>query len=668
MKVTAGDRVRWRGDECTVIIVRAEFITLQTSDGEEIDVAFDAVTQSVERVDPPLLRTTDLERLSAQVTRDARIWQSAVERFDEAMANGDSRSDALRREASRVGDALDKAISTRTVERQISAYRSDGITGLLDRRAPQLRAPRKTRVDPRIIVLVEEVLTGRKRASTTSRTYVIEEVTRRAQQQFGSEISVPSRSTFYRLLDEIDRGRAFFGSAKTRESLALQPDRAFSSTFPSRPGEQTQIDSTVLDVMVRIDESTVTRPELTILVDVATRSILSAVLRPKGTKGVDIVIALARALVPYSRRPEGARETRRLISQSWAEDVLIDQDRYERARNAQPYIFPDEITTDRGLNFLSRAFRSACDHLGISYVTANSHTPTDKPHVERTFKSINTLFLQYVKGYVGRSVEHRGKDAVIDSDQLLTIQQMQELLEDWIAVHWQNRPHDSLRHPSEPGVVLSPNQMFRAFRERAPELHVPLTQNDFIAMLPTMYRTINQYGVTIDHRHYDSEQLSDYRRRSSLDKQNNGKWPIRVDPYNLHVVWLDTGDSFLPLYWANHVHESPMLGEVWRIALAQYRQDDVGNLSETDELLQAMRTFAAKGNPKVDKRESSRLTAIAADPMSAEKLTGGTVPNPARSETPPQAADADEEAAWPHSGGFTLITYPADELDATIGE
>ncbi len=668
MKVNAGDRVRWRGDECTVIIVRAEFITLRTSDGEEVDVAFDAVTESVERVIPPLPRSMDFEGLSAHVTRDARIWQAAVERFDEAMSNGISRDDALRREAIRVGDALDKAISIRTMERQISAYRSHGITGVLDRRAPELRAPRKTRVDPRIIALVEDVLTGRRRASTTSRSYVIDEVTRLAHNRYGDAITVPSRSTFYRLLDENDRGRASFGSAKTRESLALQPDRAFSSTFASRPGEQTQIDSTVLDVMVRIDESTVTRPELTILIDVATRSILSAVLRPKGTKGVDIVIALARALVPYSRRPEGARETRRLISQSWAEDVLIDQDRYERARNAQPYIFPDEITTDRGLNFLSRAFRSACDYLGISYVTANSHTPTDKPHVERTFKSINTLFVQYVKGYVGRSVEHRGKDAVIDSDQLLTIQQMQELLEDWIAVHWQNRPHDSLRHPAEPSVVLSPNQMFRAFRERAPELHVPLSQNDFIAMLPTMYRTINEYGVTIDHRHYDSEQLSDYRRRRSPDKQNNGKWSIRVDPYNFHVVWLDTGDSFLPLYWANHVHESPMLGEVWRVALAQYRREDFGSRSETDELLRAMRTFAAKGNPKLSKRENSRLTAITADPMSAARLTGGTVPNPANSEATSEDAAVEEEAAWPHSGGFTLITYPVDELDATIGD
>ena len=34
-----------------------------------------------------------------------------------------------------------------------------------------------------------------------------------------------------------------------------------------------------------------------------------------------------------------------------------------------------------------------------------------KPVIERTLGSVATLFAQYVAGYVGRSVERRGKDA-----------------------------------------------------------------------------------------------------------------------------------------------------------------------------------------------------------------------------------------------------------------
>lgn len=101
-----------------------------------------------------------------------------------------------------------------------------------------------------------------------------------------------------------------------------------------------------------------------------------------------------------------------------------------------------------------------------------------------------------MRGYVGRSVEYPGKDVEAQSATLLTIAQMQELLEDWIAVEWQNRSHDSLRDPLHPTITLSPNEMCRAFRQVAPELHVPLTRDDFIGLLPLMHRRINRYGVT----------------------------------------------------------------------------------------------------------------------------------------------------------------------------
>ncbi|WP_191892067.1 hypothetical protein [Streptomyces griseoaurantiacus] len=50
------------------------------------------------------------------------------------------------------------------------------------------------------------------------------------------------------------------------------------------PGELVMMDSTVLDAFVVLDDGVVERPELTIALDVATRSICAAVLRPKGTR------------------------------------------------------------------------------------------------------------------------------------------------------------------------------------------------------------------------------------------------------------------------------------------------------------------------------------------------------------------------------------------------
>ena len=77
----------------------------------------------------------------------------------------------------------------------------------------------------------------------------------------------------------------------------------FTPTHAARPGEQVQIDSTPIDVLVLLDNGVPVRADLTIAVDVATRTICAAVLRPVGTKAVDAALLLARMLVPEPMRP-----------------------------------------------------------------------------------------------------------------------------------------------------------------------------------------------------------------------------------------------------------------------------------------------------------------------------------------------------------------------------
>ncbi|WP_061016116.1 Mu transposase C-terminal domain-containing protein, partial [Microbacterium sp. CCH5-D1] len=588
-------------------------------------------------------------------------WLVAVEAV--LAAGPGKRKATIVEQAAALSVSLGKPVSGRTLERKLRAFQEMGKTGVADNRASDRRAPRRSSIDPRLVEVLNEVLAERSTSSTTNRTVIIDKLKRRVRERFGDDVVFPSAATLYRLLGAEDRGRFSFGSAKTRESLALQPDRAFGSRSVIRPGEHVQMDTTRMDVMVRVDEKTVARPELTILLDVATRSILGAVLRPEGTKSIDLLVVLARALVPYGRRLEGARETRALVSSAWAEDALISQERFDRLRMAQPFIFPETITTDRGKTYLSKHFRAACEALQISLITSAPHTPTDKPHVERTFKSIHSLFLQYAKGYVGRSVEHRGRDVEADSEEVLTITQMQELLEDWIAVEWQNHSHSSLRDPLHPSISLSPNEMCRAFHEVGPELHVPLTREDFIALLPVVYRGVNRYGVSFQRRVYDSQGLHAFRRRLSPLKQKQGKWPIRFDPYNVHVVWLEVDGEFIALRWANDLHEVPMLGDVWRQARMEYRCRDASVDRERDELAAAMRAFIAKGNTKTARRRA-RVAVAADDPMHLSAgVAVGTEVGAASVEDRREHRDdgVTGEPEWPNRGGFSYTT----DLDAT---
>ncbi|MFF3001075.1 hypothetical protein ACFVTC_42150 [Streptomyces sp. NPDC057950] len=60
--------------------------------------------------------------------------------------------------------------------------------------------------------------------------------------------------------------------ARTRRTLANQPDRVFEDVVVCRPGDLMEIDSTSFDVMVRLENGVVDRVEMTGLVDIATRT------------------------------------------------------------------------------------------------------------------------------------------------------------------------------------------------------------------------------------------------------------------------------------------------------------------------------------------------------------------------------------------------------------
>ena len=345
---------------------------------------------------------------------------------------------------------------------------------------------------------------------------------------------VPPERTFYRLVARLASGRHTFGSARTRRSLAKQPEGPFGTVTAARPGEWTQIDSTPLDVRVVLDDGTVDRVELTGLVDQATRTLVAAVLRPT-TKAVDAALLLARALTPEPMRP-GWADALRLTRSVLPHMSLTAIDERLAHAAARPVIVPETIVCDHGKAYLSATFRAACRSLGISLAPAHPHTPTDKPVIERTLGSVSTLFAQYVAGYVGCSVERRGKDA--EAGAVWSMAELQALLDEWVVAVWQNRPHDGLRDPLSPGRALTPNERYEALIDAAGYVPVPLSPGDYIELLPATWRVINSYGVKVGLRTYDGGELNPYRRQHSGIEARSGRWEVRYDPYDISRVWI----------------------------------------------------------------------------------------------------------------------------------
>nr|WP_256938720.1 Mu transposase C-terminal domain-containing protein [Rhodococcus qingshengii] len=65
-----------------------------------------------------------------------------------------------------------------------------------------------------------------------------------------------------------------------------------------------------------------------------------------------------------------------------------------------------------------------------------------------------------------------------------------------------------------------------------------LSGEDYIELLPSQWRIINDYGVRLDRRTYDDRAFNPYRRQHSGVTAHNGAWEVRYDPYDLSQVFV----------------------------------------------------------------------------------------------------------------------------------
>lgn len=454
-------------------------------------------------------------------------------------------------------------VGERQIWRYRRAHRDHGVAGLVDqRRAPPL-TPR--RVDPRVVEAAEALISGEKDESTGTRSRMIQ---RLRWSLSGTDVQIPSDRTLYRLLSELDRGRSTFSDATTRRSKAARPDRTYGGVRPTRPGELVEIDSTPLDVEVMLPDGTRGRPELTYAIDVATGTIGATMLRAGAAKSVDVgALLLARMLTPLPHQP-GWKESIALARAILPHDVLPDDSAWHRLAMQRPVIMPETVTLDRGRVFTGAVFAAACERLQVSQVFANPRQATDKPHVESGFKRIRERFVQYLAGYTGGSVARRGLRGALDS--LWSFNELQVLLDLWVLSDWQTTPQSGLRIPGMPKRTLSPNQMYSALASAAPAAVFSLQREDYIALMPVVYRAVQVYGINLHGLVYDCPDLHPLRnRKPSYQGRSRGLWEVRFDPYNLSVIWVRAGDeTWIEAEWSLARHAvRPFSLEVLKAAI-----------------------------------------------------------------------------------------------------
>lgn len=215
-------------------------------------------------------------------------------------------------------------------------------------------------------------------------------------------------------------------------------------------------------------------------------------------------------------------------------------------------------------------------------------TKVSKGHIERYFGSVGSLFCQFASGYAGRSPDRRGRH--VEDQPLWSMAELQELLDEWLIALWLNRPHDGLRDPEHPGRAFSPNEKYAALVEAAGYVPVALGPADYIELLPAVWRAVNAYGIKLNRRSYDSEELNSLRLQPSGIQEKKDLWEIRHDPYDVSRIHVRGPAGWITVFW-KHLDRAPVpFGELaWD---------------------HARRTLAAQGQPATEEEIADAVAAL----------------------------------------------------------
>ncbi|MFI0724260.1 transposase [Streptomyces sp. NPDC021224] len=674
-----GARVRFEGRIWEVVAVVGATVRLAGQDGGTASVLAshlfaDPAFEFVDAAGPaPAPRWGLFESAPARERERALAWQRHIREVETGLPGGPGSGGVPRPEyhptrllADREQAKADELASlgwpqasAATVRRMRRRYRAQGLRGLVDQRSRR-PASRTGRADERVVTAVLEALRrqrGRSKETLTGLRTLTGQILHDTHGP--GAVALPPASTFNRLVHALADPLELPGRpART----ATTPPRPFTTTVALRPGELVQVDTTRLDVMAVAADGRPMRPELTIAVDVATRSILAAVLCEEGTKAVDAALLLAEMAVPHPLRPTWPAALSMAHANLPYQRLLALDRRLEHAA-ARPVVVPETIVVDRGAVFISHAFLAACETLGVSVQPAPPRTPTAKGSVERTFGAINTLLLQHISGYTGSNPTRRGPLA--DAEACFTLPQLQDLLDEWITVCWQNRRHEALRHPVLPKTALTPNEMWGALLGITGYVPLTLTRADWLELLPVRWNAATDRGIRIDHRTYDHPRLNAHRGQPSPTASRSGKWEIHTHPHDLRQIWIRLPDGHLheiPWIHREHVHR-PFNDRIWhhiqtavgRLARDRHEADLADAL---DQLLRQARPATSAVPPQTPSQRPPATDTAA--PATGPDTAGGQATARQDEQEPDDSLDTLEAAAATQAGHRGQDSEPRD--------
>ncbi|WP_406349822.1 Mu transposase C-terminal domain-containing protein [Streptomyces sp. NBC_00658] len=598
-RLRLGARLRWQGGAYRVEVLQGAEVQLGCLDEQGQDAR--ALVSAVVDADDYALLDDGGEALEAEQVADTsslsllpkdqqnlvRDWERHLREIDDGVPPGAEKGTLPRpgydtslftvRQRLATKAAELKALgfqhaSAGTIERRRRLYQARGVFGLIREIVP---GSPWGRTDERVVRLLLAEVKALQAESDGDGSRLYERLQTAVRRDHAAEYDklMISRATFYRLLERLGiRVESLRWPTKRRLDEANGAVAPYTPTVALRLGEQVQIDSTGLDVIAIGDDGRPVQVELTAAIDVASRTIIGAMIVPKApgrgprgrrvggraTRSFDAVLMLAQALAPMPARPGWSLRALAEHSEMPYADLVACDPRMAGAA-ARPVIRPRMVVVDHGKIFNSEHFDDVCRMLRIDVQPARERTATDKAIVESTFNAIKRRFSQYVAGYTGSDLARRGKH--VTDGPLWSLNELQDLLNEWIALDWQQKPHDGLRSPFLPGLTVSPNRMYATLVAAEGHVPLPLPPHQNRKLLPFKRLKVTDKGVKIDNRTYNSDALQEYKDRHSQIPGQGQRWQIRYSPYAPRFVWLwdHTNDEWVE---AEFIHQR-LISDDW---------------------------------------------------------------------------------------------------------
>ena len=272
--------------------------------------------------------------------------------------------------------------------------------------------------------------------------------------QSDSKLDIPSASTFYRALKELNSYEVAV-SRHGRRTAAKMHGFGKGIHCPDRLLARVEADTQEVDIQVVGENGIyVGRPYLTVLLEVLTNSVIGWCLSFTPPCFEKTASALRHAL---TQRNDGS-----------------------------PAGLMEELVVDNGVEFYNASFLFLAKRLGFTVRFCAGGQPNQKPFVESFFKTLNEQFIHGMDGTTKSNPTMRG-DYDSEGEAVMTLEELRGTVEDWIQNYYNKTAHGQRHIPSDEmwRRKLDPMNPPQVFTEEAVR---------FICM-GTQYCTINRGRV-----------------------------------------------------------------------------------------------------------------------------------------------------------------------------